>query len=111
MPKPERILVKLTPKASKSEIKGWYEGPEGEKILKACVTAVAEKGKANEALIKLLAKYFSIPKSNITLLRGETSRVKTFEIQRLITIFFLISAIALAGLRPFGQVLVQFIIV
>ena len=48
--------------------------------LKATVTAVPEKGRANEALIELLAKTFKIRKSAFNLVSGETDRHKTFEL-------------------------------
>lgn len=75
------ILVKLTPKASKNEVQGWSKDAQGRNVLKISVTAVPEKGKANKALIALLAKYFNIPKSNITIARGKKERIKTIEIQ------------------------------
>ena len=80
MTKTQTITVKLTPGAKKNEIQGWEEDLLGEKTLKICVTAIPEKGKANAAMIKLLAKEWGIPKSAITIIRGETSRVKILEI-------------------------------
>jgi uncharacterized protein len=44
------------------------------------VSAPREKGKANEAIVALLAEYFSIPKSQIKILRGHTAKVKLVEI-------------------------------
>lgn len=76
-----RIVVKLTPGASKNEVIGWETDLFGEKRLKACVTAIPEKGKANKALIQLLSKHYGIAKSCFTIIRGETSREKTIEIQ------------------------------
>jgi len=40
------------------------------------VTAVPEKGKANQAIIALLAKVLKLPKSNIEILSGETQSQK-----------------------------------
>lgn len=37
-------------------------------------------GKANRAVIELLAKYFEVPKSHVTLISGRTSRQKRFKI-------------------------------
>lgn len=75
-----KITIKLTPSGKKNEIKGWETNDAGERYLRVQITAAPEKGKANEALIKLLAKHYDTPKSAITLIRGETSRVKTLEI-------------------------------
>ena len=49
----------------------------GKERLKATVTAVPEKGKANTALIKLLAKKLGLPKTRISLIAGDQSRYKT----------------------------------
>jgi uncharacterized protein len=44
------------------------------------VHAAPIAGRANQALIGLLARYFSVPKSSVKLLRGRSSRKKAFEI-------------------------------
>lgn len=75
-----RIIVPLTPKASRNNVEGWAEDKNGKKVLRVKVTAAPEKGKANEALIKLLSNFFKVPKSRITLLRGVRSRIKHLEI-------------------------------
>lgn len=75
-----RLIVHLTPKASHNKIEGWTLDATGQKVLRVKVTAVPEDGKANEALIKLLAKTLHLPQSRIILLRGATSRVKQLEI-------------------------------
>ncbi len=38
-------------------------------------------GKANKAVVKLLAKYFEVPKSHVQLISGHKSKQKRFEIQ------------------------------
>ncbi|SFW02213.1 Uncharacterised ACR, YggU family COG1872 [Chlamydia abortus] len=65
------LEVKVTPKSKQNTIVGF----EGE-VLKIRVTEVPEKGKANEAVIALLAKALSLPKRDITLILGDTSRKK-----------------------------------
>ncbi len=57
-------------------------GVEGDR-LKIKVTAIPEKGKANQAVIKLLSKYLGIPKSAMTITSGETSKLKTVLIQEI----------------------------
>lgn len=79
-----RITVKITPKAAKNEIRGWEEDLFGERILKVTVTSPPEKGKANKALIDLLAKHYGMPKNAFSIIRGETSRIKVIEIQGVI---------------------------
>jgi uncharacterized protein (TIGR00251 family) len=70
------LKVYLQPKSSKNEIVGPYR--DG---LKVKVTAPAIEGKANEALIRLLAKELRIPSSSIEILKGHHSREKTLRIQ------------------------------
>ncbi len=62
----------------KNEIRGTRDGQ-----LRVAVTQVAEKGKANDAVIALLAKSFGIAKSSIKLTRGSKSTKKTFEISNI----------------------------
>lgn len=40
----------------------------------------AIEGRANSAAVRLLADYFSIAKSRVSLKRGETAKIKFFEI-------------------------------
>lgn len=78
---PTRIItIKLTPKASRNAIQGWGVDADGVPVLKVSVTAVPEKGKANAALINLLAKEWRLPKGNFRLIRGETDRLKQLEV-------------------------------
>ncbi len=74
------LLVKLTPSARKNDIAGWAKNEHGDDYLKVSVTTVPEKGKANKAMIALLAKHYKIPKSSITITKGETERLKTLKI-------------------------------
>lgn len=39
-----------------------------------------QEGKANQAAIEILAEHFGVAKSRVTLLKGQTSRQKVFEI-------------------------------
>lgn len=67
------LPVKVTPKAKMNQIAGWENG-----LLKIKVTAAAEKGEANLAVVQLLSKMLKLPQKNIILLRGATSRTKQF---------------------------------
>jgi hypothetical protein len=69
------LKVHLQPKASRNEIVGPYR--DGIKIK---VTAPPIEGKANEALIRFLAKEFGISISSIKILKGLHSREKTLRI-------------------------------
>ena len=72
-----RLLIKVTPKASADRIQGWAEDENGQPILKIAVTAVPEDGKANKAVIALLAKRLKLPKSALEIVSGATDRRKT----------------------------------
>jgi len=49
--------------------------------LKARVRAIPEDGKANIALIKLVAETFACPVSTIAIVSGAAARIKTLRIQ------------------------------
>jgi len=66
------VSVIVSPRASKSEVMGVYDG-----ALKVRITAAPVDGAANEKLITTLARFFSAPKSSISIARGEASRRKT----------------------------------
>ncbi|MCB1411327.1 MAG: DUF167 domain-containing protein, partial [Rhodobacteraceae bacterium] len=48
--------------------------------IRVYVTVVPEDGKANKAVIRLLAKALGVPKSSLTLIRGATARDKVFRL-------------------------------
>ena len=75
-----QIRIRLQPKASADRIDAVSRLPDGTWSIRAKVTAVPEKGKANGALIALLAKQWHVRKSGITLSSGETDRNKTIQI-------------------------------
>ena len=72
------LPVRAQPGARQSAIRGEHQG-----MLKVSVTQVAEKGKANKALIEVLASELSLRKSQIELLSGETSHDKRFLIREI----------------------------
>lgn len=76
-----KLFVRLSPKAKREGIEGIYTDPDGAERLKIAVSAPPVDGKANEALIKWLAKYLHIAKSAVTLTAGTTDRTKTLFIQ------------------------------
>jgi uncharacterized protein (TIGR00251 family) len=71
------LPVRLTPRARNNAIAGIAEDADGTRRLKVSVTAVPEGGKANAALINLLAKSWGLPKSAISIKSGATARAKT----------------------------------
>ena len=69
------LHVHLAPRAGKTKLGGIHNNR-----LKAYVTAAPVDGKANKALIELLSEALSIPKRNISIIRGDTSKDKTLHI-------------------------------
>lgn len=78
-----RLHVRLTPKSSADRIDGWDSDDKGRKFLKVRVRAAPIEGRANEALILFLAKSLKMPKSHLSLVAGDTARLKTIEIDGL----------------------------
>jgi uncharacterized protein YggU (UPF0235/DUF167 family) len=70
-----RLPVKVVAGASRSEIVDWSAGR-----LRIRISAVAERGKANSALISLLAARLDLPRSALRVVAGKTSPRKTLEI-------------------------------
>ena len=74
------LRVKVTPNASRNEILGWEDSPRTGPHLRVRLQAPPVEGKANKALVAFLAKQLKIPKSKITLLKGQSSRLKSLQI-------------------------------
>jgi hypothetical protein len=67
------LPVRAQPGARQNAIRGSHEG-----LLKVSVTQVAEKGKANKAIVDFLSKALGLRKSQLELLAGETAQQKKF---------------------------------
>jgi uncharacterized protein (TIGR00251 family) len=74
------IRLRVTPRGPADRIQGFQEDAEGRMALKVAVTAPPEDGKANAAVVKLLAKAWRLPKSAFTVLLGATARDKVLRI-------------------------------
>lgn len=88
-----RVFIRMTPNAKQDAILGITEaadqdvkdfgaenGVENRQLLRVAIRAIPEKGKANKALVAFLAKKLSIAKSDIEIIGGQTSRLKTLVI-------------------------------
>jgi uncharacterized protein len=73
-----RLDVKVVPRASRTEMAGWY----GDR-LRVRVAAVPEGGRANAELIAFLAAALSIHRRDIAIRSGHGSTLKTIEIRGL----------------------------
>lgn len=71
------LQLRVTPKAAAARIGDIGADAAGRRFLKVYVREVPDKGKANEAVIKLLAKSWGLPKSDFVLRSGASERNKT----------------------------------
>ena len=70
------IAVKAVPKSSRDRVVGVLAGR-----LKVCVTAAPEKGRANAAVVAVIAGWLDVPKSSVALLAGAASPAKTVQVR------------------------------
>jgi uncharacterized protein (TIGR00251 family) len=71
-----RIFVTVKPNAKKTSVT-----LVSDREYQVAVQAPARQGKANQAVIEILAAYFSIPKSKVKIVSGETGRKKIISIE------------------------------
>jgi len=74
------LHIRLTPKGGRDAIDGIEPLSNGQSVLKVRVRAVPEDGKANKALIKLIAHTLDCAASSIEIVSGATARIKTLKI-------------------------------
>ncbi|MEK7464486.1 MAG: DUF167 domain-containing protein [Patescibacteria group bacterium] len=70
-----KISVKAKPNSKTESVK-----KIDEENFVICVHEPAKEGKANRAVIKALAEHFGVSTSRITLISGQTSKQKIFDI-------------------------------
>jgi len=75
-----RIALRVQPRARRNQVDGLAAVPDGV-ALKVAVTAPPEDGRANAAVIALLAKAWRQPKSAFTVVAGATDRRKIIHLQ------------------------------
>lgn len=69
------FAVRVQPRASRSGIAGELDG-----ALKIRLAAAPVDGEANEELIRVIAKLFKVPRVNVSLVSGQTSKNKLIRI-------------------------------
>ena len=74
------VAVKVTPRGGRDAIDGIETLANGKSVVRIRVRAVAEGGSANAAVIGLLSATLRVPKTNIRVLSGVTSRQKQIAI-------------------------------
>jgi hypothetical protein len=70
------FAVRLTPRGGRDSVDGWDKDDSGRAYLKARVRAAAEDGKANAALIALIATHLDVPRSAVSIASGAKARLK-----------------------------------
>ena len=66
--------IRVTPHARQNKV------VESDGVLRVYTTTAPENGRANAAVVELLAEYFDVPKSKVYILRGLSGRDKTVSI-------------------------------
>jgi uncharacterized protein YggU (UPF0235/DUF167 family) len=72
--------VRVTPNAGADRIDGVETRDDGTDVVRVRVRAVPDKGKANAAVIALLADVLGVPKRAVTLTSGDTARQKALHV-------------------------------
>jgi uncharacterized protein len=75
-----RVAIRLSPRARSEGLLGVSPAVEGGRVVKASVTAPAQDGRANEALLQLLAKTWRLPRRDLSIVAGAASRRKTVRV-------------------------------
>jgi uncharacterized protein YggU (UPF0235/DUF167 family) len=75
-----RVAIRLTPRARADRLDGILRAADGAPLLKASVTAPPADGRANDALLALLAKSWGVPRRDLAIVGGAKSRNKTVHV-------------------------------
>lgn len=75
------VVVRLTPKSGRDAIDGIERRPDGSAVLKARVRAAPSDGEANAALLRLMARTLQVAPGQVSLVAGETARIKRLRIE------------------------------
>jgi len=67
---PKTFNIRVTPRAKQNKI------VDADGVLRVYTTTAPENGRANDAVVKLLADYLDVPKSKIKIVKGLTGRDK-----------------------------------
>jgi uncharacterized protein (TIGR00251 family) len=75
-----RIAIRLTPRARANRIDGIVQDAAGAPVLKIAVAAPPAEGRANEALLQLLAREWRLPRRDLSLASGAANRNKVVHV-------------------------------
>lgn len=74
------LAIRVTPNARTNTISGAETRDDGTIVLRVRVAAVPDKGRANKAVAKLLARHLGLPPSAVAITAGHTARLKILTI-------------------------------
>lgn len=74
------VFLRVTPNAAADRIEGAETRDDGTVVLRVRVRAVPDRGKANAAVVALLAKALDVARGAVSLVSGETARQKTLRV-------------------------------
>jgi len=75
-----RVAIRLVPRAGADRVLAVGATAGGGRVVKVSVTAPAEAGRANEALLRLIARTWSLRRSDLSIVAGAASRNKTVRV-------------------------------
>ena len=74
-----RLRVRVYPAASRTQVGGRY-GQEEPPVLMVRVTAPAAGGRANQAMIRMLASALGVPSTNLSIVAGHSAKTKIVDV-------------------------------
>jgi uncharacterized protein YggU (UPF0235/DUF167 family) len=74
------VFLRVTPNARIDRIEGAERRDDGTAVLRVRVRALPDRGRANAAVVSLVAGALGVPKSSVALVGGETARLKTLRV-------------------------------
>jgi uncharacterized protein len=75
------VALRVTPRGGRDGIDGVETLADGRTVIKVRVRAVADGGQANRAVTELLAKALAVPRRNVRIIAGATSRLKQLAVE------------------------------
>jgi uncharacterized protein len=75
-----RLAIRLSPRAKADRLNGMRVEADGVRVLAAMVRAPAENGRADDALLRFLARTLSLPRRDLSIVAGVARRRKTVHI-------------------------------
>lgn len=74
------LSIRVTPRSARPGIGEWKADPGGRAYLDVRVAAAPADGAANDEVIRLLAKALGLPKSSLSMVSGQTARLKRIDL-------------------------------